>query len=205
MNIIDDKDVWTKLPWSLLWVYDKLILSKKLGHLCGPAGVPVPEKNDYVVRPITNIHMMGKGARIQNLSPEDEIEPGYFWCEVFKGEHITVDYHYGQQKTTAKGYPRQDRLDRFDKWELIDKEMPFPERLGTDVCNYHRMHNLDWTNIEYIGGKVIEVHFRYNDDFENHNGKVIYPVWKDEQLPQPKDSIWYDSPCGDRLGHWIVE
>ena len=55
-----------------------------------------------------------------------------------------------------------------------------------------------------IGGNIIEVHFRYNDDFRNHNGKVIYPVWKDEELPQPEGSIWYDSPCKDRLGHWVI-
>ena len=37
----------------------------------------------------------------------DNIEPGYFWCEKFMGEHITVDYNYGKQKTTAKGYSRK--------------------------------------------------------------------------------------------------
>ena len=64
---------------------------------------------------------------------------------------------------------------------------------------------MPWINIEMIGGNVIEVHFRYNDDFRNHNGKVIYPVWKDEDLPQPEGSIWYNSPCQDRLGFWIIE
>ena len=46
---------------------------------------------------------MSKGARLQWLAPGDEsIEPGYFWCEKFTGEHITVDYNYGEQSTTVK-------------------------------------------------------------------------------------------------------
>ena len=197
MDIIGDPDVWPTLEWKHLWVYDKLILSKRLGYTCGPAGISVPEPAEYVVRPITNLESMSVGARLQWLQPGDNIEPGYFWCEKFTGEHITVDYNYGEQSTTVKGYPRKGRLDRFDKWELIDRQIPFPKKLDD-------LHEKEWVNIEMIGGNIIEVHFRYNDDFRNHNGKVIYPVWKDEELPQPEGSIWYDSPCKDRLGHWVI-
>mgnify|MGYP003113638152 FL=1 len=197
MDIIGDPDVWPTLEWKHLWVYDKLILSKRLGYTCGPAGISVPEPAEYVVRPITNLESMSVGARLQWLEPKDNIEPGYFWCEKFTGEHITVDYNYGEQSTTVKGYPRKGRLDRFDKWELIDRQIPFPKKLDD-------LHEKEWVNIEMIGGNIIEVHFRYNDDFRNHNGKVIYPVWKDEELPQPEGSMWYDSPCKDRLGHWVI-
>ena len=199
MDVRNDYEIWEQIPWKFLWVYDKLILSKKLGHLCGPAGITVPYADEYVVRPITNLQMMSVGAKIQKLEPGDQVEPGYFWCKKFTGEHITVDYFYGKQKTTAKGFPREGRLDRFDKWELIDREIPFPEKLD-NLWNW-----MPWINIEMIGGNVIEVHFRYNDDFRNHNGKVIYPVWKDEDLPQPEGSIWYNSPCQDRLGFWVIE
>ena len=197
MDIIGDPDVWPTLEWKHLWVYDKLILSKRLGYTCGPAGISVPEPAEYVVRPITNLESMSVGARLQWLEPKDNIEPGYFWCEKLTGEHITVDYNYGEQSTTVKGYPRKGRLDRFDKWELIDRQIPFPKKLDD-------LHEKEWVNIEMIGGNIIEVHFRYNDDFRNHNGKVIYPVWKDEELPQPEGSMWYDSPCKDRLGHWVI-
>ena len=198
MDLIGDRDVWPTLEWKYLWVYDKLILSKKLGYTCGPAGISVPESAEYVVRPITNLESMSVGARLQWLEPKDNIEPGYFWCEKFTGEHITVDYNYGEQSTTVKGYPREGRLDRFDRWELIDRQIPFPKKLDN-------LHEKEWVNIEMIGGNIIEVHFRYNDDFRNHNGKVIYPVWKDEELPQPEGSMWYDSPCKDRLGHWVIQ
>ena len=49
----------------------------------------------------------------------------------------------------------------------------------------------EWFNVEVIGNRVIEVHFRYNDDFANHTATTIIPVWRDE---------FYSSPAGDRLG-----
>ena len=55
----------------------------------------------------------------------------------------------------------------------------------------------------YVDGKIIEVHLRWNDDFSNHNSNVIYPVWKEYTQPQPKNTTWYPSPGGDRLGFWI--
>jgi hypothetical protein len=60
-----------------------------------------------------------------------------------------------------------------------------------------------WVNVEYVGGKIIEAHLRWNDDFRNHSGTVIYPVWVDKPLPQPRNTSWYPSPSGDRLGFWV--
>jgi hypothetical protein len=58
--------------------------------------------------------------------------------------------------------------------------------------------------VEYVDGKIIEVHLRWNSNFRNHNADVIYPEWKDNPTPQPKNTTWYDSPNEDRLGFWIV-
>jgi hypothetical protein len=62
-----------------------------------------------------------------------------------------------------------------------------------------------WINVEYVAGKIIEVHLRWNDDFSNHNCDVIYPVWRDEPMEQPPNTTWYASPGGDRLGFWVGE
>ena len=61
MKIYDD-EVWNSIELEDLWIYDKLILSKKLGHLCGPAGIDLPFTGTFIVKPITNILGMGKGA-----------------------------------------------------------------------------------------------------------------------------------------------
>ena len=200
MEYIDDKDVWHRCPTEYLWIYDKLILAAKCGHLAAPAGIAVPRSAHYIVRPITNIRAMSRGATKQWLTPKDTdlVPDGYFWCECFEGRHTSVDFHYGIQTLAVEGF-RNDpaRLDRFSRWERIEEKYKFPQVLG------ELWRLTPWINIEYVGGKIIEVHLRWNDDFANHTGDVIYPVWKDDPLPQPQGTTWYPSPGGDRSGFWI--
>lgn len=198
---IDDKDVWGHCPVEYLWVYDKLILARKNGYLAGPAGIAVPKAAWYIVRPITNIRMMSRGASKQWLTPTDtdSVPDGYFWCECFEGRHTSVDFHYGIQELTVEGFRDSDRLDRFSRWERIYDKYSFPKVLG------ELWRLTPWVNVEYVDNKIIEVHLRWNDDFSNHNSDVVYPVWKDEPAPQPANTKWYSSPSGDRLGFWITK
>lgn len=84
--MIFDDIMWNLCDPNDLWIYDKLILSRKMGYVCGPPGVPVPNADSYIVRPITNIEGMGRGAEILWLDDDtDHLPPGYFWCEIFDG------------------------------------------------------------------------------------------------------------------------
>jgi len=185
MPQIGDIDVFGNIAVDDLWCVDKLILSKKLGYTCGPAGISPSVPGQYIVRPIVNLKMMGVGATIQYLD-SDSIPDGYFWCEIFTGRHLSFDYHWGKQTLAVEGF-RNDpsRLDRFSHWTKIKEYFKLPEILQTIADRY------PWFNVEVIGDKVIEVHFRYNDDFANHDATTIIPVWHDE---------FYPSPAGDRLG-----
>ncbi len=181
---IDDVDVFDSIAPDDLWCVDKLILSKKLGYVCGPAGV-VPPPGKYIVRPIMNLRMMSVGARIQCLD-SDSIPDGYFWCELFAGRHLSFDYNWGKQTLAVEGFRTEPtRLDRFSHWTRLDQDFKLPEILQTVADRY------EWFNVEVIGDRVIEVHFRYNDDFANHDATTIIPVWSDE---------FYSSPTGDRIG-----
>lgn len=192
MDFISDPDVWSIIDPNDLWVYDKLILSKKLGYLCGPAGVSPPAENSYVVRPCVNFRMMGRGASIEVLSAtdSDKVPDGYFWCEVFAGRHLSFDYNWGSQVLAVEGFKEDaKRLDRFSKWTKVEDKFILPSFLQ-DVAKRYK-----WMNIETIGSHIIEVHLRYNDDFSNHDSNTIIPVWKDK---------FYKSEFGDRLG-FIIE
>jgi len=190
MKYLNDIDFWITTDNDDLWLFDKLILSKKLGYTCGPAGLAPPIENNYIVRPITNIRMMGRNATIKYLTPiEYDIPDGYFWCEMFKGRHLSFDYHYGQQVLAVEGFRKNERLDRFIRWEKVDDQYELPGILKPIALKY------EWLNVETIDNKVIEVHLRYNDDFANHNANVIVPIWKEE---------FYPSECGDRIG-FILE
>ena len=185
---IGDIDVFDSISSDDLWCVDKLILSKKLGYNCGPAGIPPAIPGHYIVRPIVNLKMMSVGATIQYLD-SDSIPDGYFWCEMFTGRHLSFDYHWGKQTLAVEGFISDtNRLDRFSRWTKIDEKFKLPEILQTVADRY------SWFNVEVIGNNVIEVHFRYNDDFANHDANTIIPVWKDE---------FYPSPAGDRLGFML--
>jgi len=152
---INDVDVFDSIAPDDLWCVDKLILSKKLGYVCGPAGV-VPPPGKYIVRPIMNLRMMSVGARIQCLD-SDSIPDGYFWCELFAGRHLSFDYHWGKQTLAVEGFRTEPtRLDRFSHWTRLDQDFKLPEILQTVADRY------EWFNVEVIGNRVIEVHFRYN-------------------------------------------
>jgi len=190
MKYLNDIDFWITTDNDDLWLFDKLILSKKLGFTCGPAGLAPPKENNYIVRPITNIRMMGRNATIKYLTPiEYDIPDGYFWCEMFKGRHLSFDYHYGQQVLAVEGFRKNERLDRFSRWEKVDDQYELPGILKPIALKY------EWLNVETIDNKVIEVHLRYNDDFANHNANVIVPIWRED---------FYPSECGDRIG-FILE
>jgi hypothetical protein len=182
-----------------VWIYDKLIVAQHEGITSGPAGVGVPAAGWYIVRPITNIRMMGRGAKRCWLEPGDDesVPDGYFWSETLTGDHISVDYHWGKPVLAVQGF-RDDanRLDRFNRWKKIADKHPLPmwlQALGNDQ---------EWINVEYIGNRAIEVHLRYNDDFANHNSDEIVPVWVGDDVTHRPGWSWYASPSQDRLGFW---
>jgi len=187
MKLISDSDTLDKIQPTDLWVLDKFILSKRLGYRCGPAGVMPDVSGRYIVRPCVNLRMMSRGASFMQLEAgKDSIPDGYFWCEEFQGRHRSFDYHHGQQSLAVEGFRNDpDRLDRFSQWSKITEEFTLPAVLQQVADRY------EWFNIETIGDNIIEAHFRYNDDFANHNSETIIPVWKEQ---------FYHSPAGDRVG-----
>lgn len=71
-NFLDDDETWLRCHIDDLWIFDKLIVSKKLGYVCGPHGVNVPQNGKYIVRPCVNLMSMGRGAFFQELYVNDK-------------------------------------------------------------------------------------------------------------------------------------
>ena len=165
-----------------LWVYNKLQLSQVCGYTCGPAGLEVPSPGFYVVRPSINFMGMGRFSRIEYIKKSTEhLHPGEFWCEVFEGDHISIDYYKGVPNLIVKGFrDPQEPLYRWSKWEKVESTIPFPIILNDLKEKY------EWINCEFIDGKLIEVHFRRNPDFRFDNDYAI-PVWDNEE-------VLYDNP-----------
>lgn len=177
----NDDEIWPQVPWQDLWLFDKLILARRLGYSCGPAGVPVPFGGDYIVRPVTNLLGMGRGAHFARLAlGTDHLSPGYFWCERFVGRHISVDYHWGKQVLAVEGFRLEgDPLWKFSRWERVEDryELPLEELKG-----------YEYSNVEFIGDQVIEVHLRRNPDFQYQNSWAV-PVWEGEVVDSSRRFI----------------
>jgi hypothetical protein len=195
---MDDSHVWQFVDVDDLWLFDKLILSKKLNYNCGPAGVLPKEEGRYIVRPCVNYRMMGRGAKIMHLNTKDDIIPdGYFWCEIFTGRHMSFDYHWGEQVLAVEGFQEEDDLSHFIYWKKITYKFNLPEFLKPISSMY------EWLNVEVIDDKIIEVHLRYDDSFFGHDANIIVPVWKDEKIDESISFI--HNPCNDRLGFYLIK
>lgn len=195
----DAEDLYWRSPKSDdLWALDKLILSKKLGYTCGPAGIDVPKPDYYIVRPCVNVYGLGLGAKKMHIKQTtSHIKPGYFWCEWFEGRHLTVDYEKGKQIRCVEGFKPEDTFIKWDAWKVTEDEMPMPDLIKKEFGDKPEV------NIEFIGGKVIEMHFRHNVDFEGDR-KEYLPVWKGQSTEAPEGYKYIDHPdVHGRIGAFV--
>ena len=176
MYLLEGNDEWNHIHSQDLWVYNKLFLSRVLGYTCGPVGTTVPQPDFYIVRPMMNLLGMGRFARKEWIEKyTDTFHPGEFWCEIFEGEHLSVDFYRQKAELVVLGTrDAGEPYYKWKKWEKIDRNFDFPEILKNLKGDY------DWINCEFIGNKLIEVHFRQNPDFRYGNSVAI-PVWDDEK------------------------
>jgi hypothetical protein len=202
MYLLECDDEWNHIHSKDLWVYNKLFLSRRLGYLCGPAGTTVPKPDFYIVRPSFNLFGMSRLSRIEWIEKRtDNMHPSEFWCEIFKGDHISVDYHNYKQDLCVLGTRKnEDPIYKWTKWEKIDKNVIFPDILKNLNKKY------EWINCEFIGGNLIEVQFRRNPNFR-YNNKVAIPVWtenKKDLSEEYKNYRFIEDISYDRVG-FLVE
>ena len=189
---------WLSADPDHLWGMDKLILARKLGYVCGPVGQDVPTPGYYIVRPCVN--MLGLGLEAKKYWIEDETHTltiGHFWCEWFEGRHLSVDYTNGICTLAVEGFKSHNTLTKWDRWVKVDEHIALPTILEPFKHTYPNI------NCEFIDGKLIEVHFRANPDFDNGITEFI-PVWQgqDQKPPTGYRYIQYPDMHG-RIGAFI--
>jgi len=194
-----EEDVWKMIDPDDIWVMDKLILSRKLGYVCGPVGTDVPKPGWYIVRPCVNMKGLGLGAEKKWLdSNTDHLPHGYFWCEWFEGRHLSVDYKMGLPILTVEGFKGDNTLSQWDRWVRVQEEYHLPEFLIDLSIKYNLM------NCEFIGDKLIEVHFRLNPDFANGISEFIPVFGRNVPDLEIQGYTWINSPeLHGRIGAWV--
>ena len=196
-DISGETAAWQNTDPDQLWVFDKLILARKMGYHAGPAGTDVPEPGYYCVRPCVNALGLGLGASRQWLDNNtDHLPLGSFWCEWFSGRHLSVDYRYGVQTLCAEGTNHSRDLSRWQRWQLTEDRAPLPGILDL-------FKTRPAVNCEFIGGRLIEVHLRANPDFRWGNTEYI-PVWQGESTHAPNGYRFVADPeLHNRVGAFV--
>lgn len=178
----DDIDAWVNCDLEDIWVFNKLEVARRLGYLCGPTGVEVPGPNTYIVRPCINLMGMSRGATFKFIEDKtDEVVPiGHFWCEIFQGRHLSIDYYKGKQVLAVEGFrPKGEELYKYCLWEKVKTSIPLPKICQSLTDKY------EFINVEFVDEKPIEIHLRQNPDFTNNKASAIIPVWDDEGTEHP--------------------
>lgn len=198
MYHLDVNSEWNSIHYDDLWIYNKLQLSRVLRYSCGPIGTTVPKPDFYIVRPCINFLGMGRYARIEWIEDSTEqLYPSDFWCEVFSGEHLSVDFYHQEAKLVVLGTRNSDDpLYKWKKWEKINKKVNFPPILSNLRGEY------DWINCEFVGGNLIEVHIRQNPDFRYDNDVAI-PIWEEDDGKKCSDLSYIKDSDYKRKGFLI--
>lgn len=198
-SLITEDDVWNIVKAEDLWVLDKLIVSRLMEYACGPVGMDVPKPGWYIVRPCVNMIGLGMGAKKMWLSKDTMHLPlGFFWCEWFEGRHVSVDYVNGKQTLAVEGILNSsDDLTKWSTWFKVKDEIPLPKYL------YGLADRYETINVEYIEGRVIEVHLRGNPDFEEDISEFIPDFGNSPDLSSSGYRYILCPEDHGRIGAWV--
>jgi hypothetical protein len=164
---VKDYDAYLSYP-EFRWAYNKLLVAEKQGLLCAPHGV-VPTDFPVFSKPIYNLNTMGADSRVLYSSAEyhEHRKAGHMWSELLVGDHISTDvlvldgnilWH-----SHTQGYPLEGGT--FDRWDV---NIQCDENLLRYLIRFVRQNFRGFNgpmNLETIGGKIIEMHLRFADQW----------------------------------------
>jgi hypothetical protein len=169
----EDADSWTWYPRHR-WVYDKIAVALSQGLAAAPHGVE-PKGFPVFSKPITNLKGMGVGSRVLRDAADyaTHYAPGHMWMTLLDGRHVSSDVAVvdgaPQWWRHATGHPGPEST--FDHW-VVHAE-PDPD-IEAGCGGWIRQHLAGYTgmiNLETIGGRIIEVHLRFADQWPDLYGK----------------------------------
>lgn len=190
-----------KLYDNLKYLYNKIFIAESQKIKCG---IEIPINYPVIVRPITNLYGMGKDAYFLyniNTIPKD-----FFWCEIFKGNHISVDIFYNDNGILGciafQGFP--GKLFTFDYWEYLPNY-----KLSNKIINWinNNLNSFKGVfNIELINDNIIECHLRMGDLNYFQNKELINCVidcYKNKKINLPILQKIYLLPIFREKGKYI--
>jgi hypothetical protein len=198
----EDADAWTWYP-RYRWVYDKLAVALSQGLDAAPHGV-MPPAFPVFSKPLMNLRGMGTGSRVVADAADyaAALAPGHFWSTNLTGPHVSSDaaivdgtprwWRHATGATAAGG--------TFDHWHIHAGAMPAIEEWcgawsAAHLRGYHGM-----LNVETIGGRIIEAHLRFADQWPDLYGDG----WVAALIRLYADGVWQFADTARRDGFSVV-
>jgi hypothetical protein len=198
----EDADAWQWYPGER-WVYDKLTVALSQGVQAAPHGV-MPPSFPVFSKPIVNLRGMGVGSGVISTAEEYQalMTPGHFWMEFLHGEHVSTDVAVARGRPAwwrhATGVPRQGGT--FDRWIVDANPRPQLEELCGAWIVGHLSGYTGMMNLESIGGRIIEVHLRFADQWPDLYGEG----WVAALVRLYADGVWSYDDHDRRTGYSVV-
>lgn len=192
----EDVAAWQQHPWTHIW-FNKLHVADIQGLECAPHGIN-PTKFPVISRPTYNLDGMGAGAEIWHGLEDVVYRPGHFWTEVLTGDHLSWDILLEQGKIVESyaAHGHHITISQFSHWNIW-RAMP-----AIHVKSFIDRHFGGCSgkiNVECIGNKIIEMHFRWCPEWEHWYDRAPFysvPLWNDswQQLPADGGQGWELTP-----------
>jgi len=197
----EDGDAYVWYP-EYKWLYNKLAVAESQGLPCAPHGID-PTSFPVFSKPIYNMRGMGAGSRVlRSLKEYKHLQrPGHMWMELLEGEHVSTDV------AVVDGRPQWFRHSHgigigdgmFDYWVVEAQHRAQLEDYITAWSTRSLAGYTGMLNVETIGGRIIEAHLRFADQWPDLYGAG----WVDALVRLYAEKTW-DYPDTDRRDGYSV-
>ncbi|HXV81422.1 MAG TPA: hypothetical protein VEG60_16210 [Candidatus Binatia bacterium] len=185
------------------WIYNKLLICETQSLENAPHDI-MPRQFPVFSKPIYNLRGMGSGGKIIR-TPEQytaELQPGHMWMPLLTGEHVSTDAAVIDGEVVWWRHTVGKVLDQgmFDYWMILAEARAEIERYCNDWSRQNLTGYTGCVNFETIGGKIIEVHLRFADQWPDLYG----PGWIEAVVDLYAHGRWHFRDDSRRTGHSIV-
>lgn len=198
----EDGDAWLWYP-EHKWVYNKLAIAESQGLECAPHGLD-PKSFPVFSKPIYNMRGMGAGSRV--LRTEKEYKhfqrPGHMWMPMFDGAHVSSDVAVVNGEPKWWRHTTGDAVGEgvFDHWTVHAASNPEVESYCGEWIRKNFKSYTGMLNCETIGGKIIEAHLRFADQWPDLYGTD----WVDALVRLYAEGRWEFDDTERRDGYSVV-
>lgn len=185
------------------WIYNKLLICETQELENAPHDI-MPRRFPVFSKPIYNLRGMGSGGKIIE-SPGQfsaELQPGHMWMSLLTGEHVSTDAAVidGEAMWWRHTVGKASGQGMFDYWTILAESRPEIERYCGEWLRSHLKGYTGCVNFETIGGKIIEAHLRFADQWPDLYGRG----WIDAVVELYADGHWRFGDKARRTGYSVV-